>query len=112
MGDFSLEERAWITGRVYRLIGEYFAHWESALFTREQLDEVYRECLREGLAAQTRDKFVAVIRRWIGKLRNGHSYCHDFRFKSGAFLGFQLEHMDEGWVVVSSLMEEAIPRKR
>ncbi|MDQ6417850.1 S41 family peptidase [Paenibacillus sp. LHD-117] len=106
MGDFSIEERAWITGRIYHQIAEYFAHWEDSSFPREQLNDVYRECLHEGLAAQNRDRFVAVMRRWIGKLQNGHSWCYDTTFDSGSQVGFQLERMDEGWIVIGSLIDE------
>lgn len=106
MADLSMEERAWIIGRTYQQIAEYFAHWEDASFSREQLDDVYREYLQEGLAAHDRDQFVAVMKRWIGKLRNGHSWCYDAGFKSGAELGFQIDRMYAGWVVTGGLIEE------
>jgi carboxyl-terminal processing protease len=106
VSDFSIEERSWMLGKLYLQIAEYFAHWEDASFSRDQLDDVYRACLQEGLAATNRHNFVEVMRRWVGRLNNGHSWCYDSQFKAGSQLGFQMERMEEGWVVIRSLVNE------
>lgn len=102
MNDFTMEERSWVTGMVYRLIAEYYAHWEDAAFARDQLDEVYRETLHEGLAAANRSEFVAVLMRWIGQLHNAHSWCVDQTWGDRNQLGFQLDRLDGEWVVTAS----------
>jgi hypothetical protein len=50
MNELSVEERSWLAGLIYGRIAEYFAHWEDATFSRDELDAVYRERLSEGLA--------------------------------------------------------------
>lgn len=105
MSELSIEERSWLLGRFYSKVTEYFAHWEDASFSREQLDDVYREHLKQAIAMQSRDGFTEVLMRFAGQLRNGHTLCYDM-LGQGSQLGFQLERLEEGWVVIGSVVDE------
>lgn len=104
-----ITERAWIIGKLYTTIAEYFAHWQDADFTRDQLDDIYKSYLNECLLADDRQAFVSVLKRWIGRLNNAHSWCHDKRGDSAPSLRFKLERIEGGWVVVSSCLDEVVP---
>jgi hypothetical protein len=55
----------------------YFAHGEDALFSRHELNDTFREYLKEGLAATNRRQFVAIMQKWIAQLCNGHMMDHE-----------------------------------
>lgn len=107
MNHLSVEERAWLLGRLYRNISEYFAHWEDAAFTHDQMDNIYREWLDVGLKLDERRDFMDFLRKCMTGLRNGHSWCTDATaYEGGAKLGFLLEKIDGQWIVVDSEVPE------
>jgi carboxyl-terminal processing protease len=87
----------------------YFAHAEGApLF---DLDRDYQEYLKAAFAAEDRRAFDLASMAFTGKLRNGHSGFYDewLQKNHGQPLGFTLQPMAEGWVVILSQLGDVNP---
>lgn len=100
--NLSVEDRMYIVGKLHEHISSYFAHWDDCSFSRETSDDVFRWYLNQAIEANSREQFVWVLKQWIGRLNNAHSWCTDLKRQDIGFLGFQLERTEVGWMVVKS----------
>ena len=104
-----VETRVWVATRIYSAIQIYFAHAEGA--PQFDLDRDYQEYLKSAFQTDDRRAFDVATMAFVGKLRNGHSGFYDGWLMEhyGQDLGFALQPMREGWVVVSSRIPEVNP---
>src|SRR5437016_5112479 len=104
-----VETKIWVATKLYSSIQVYFAHAEGApLF---DLDRDYKEYLKAAFAAEDRRAFDLASMAFTGKLRNGHSGFYDewLQKNHGQPLGFTLQPMAEGWVVILSQLADVNP---
>jgi len=104
-----VETRVWVATKIYSAIQVYFAHAEGA--PQFDLDRDYQGYLKSAFQTDDRRAFDLATMAFIAKLRNGHSGFYDDWLvqQYGQDLGFALQPMGEGWVVVSSRISEVNP---
>lgn len=76
----SVEERAYVAGRLYAAVPQYFAHWEG-LPAGFDLHRHYRDYLSRALAAPDRRAFSLESMAFLPALRNGHTHFREGRRK-------------------------------
>lgn len=110
MGNPSLrmEERWFMVSKIYQSIPLYFAHWEAALFPKEQLDEQFRQLLAEAVAAADDRQFCLLIMEFMAKLNNGHTGFFPRADLYGQPLGVHAVPFAGEWIVVRSTLEGVV----
>ncbi len=88
-----LHERMFIASQLHTAIQMHFAHWEG--IPNVDLDSAYRAYLTEAIGAETRLEWTLASMRFMGTLRNGHSWFVDYGLRSelGRGLGFRLRYL-------------------
>jgi carboxyl-terminal processing protease len=104
--DSGVTDRIVVASRIYALVQQYFAHWESA--PRPGVEGAYREYIDQALRGLDRKDFDLATMRFIAKLRNGHTQFFDSQL-DGRPLKFRLLQVEDEWVVVNS-QESRLPR--
>lgn len=105
-----LVERVHILTKTYALIQTYFAHWQA--IPDIDLDALYAELLTRALAGDDRYTFGLAMMRFLGRLRNGHTWYVDpwLNEHHGQPLGFDLAPLADGtWIVRESDVPELHP---
>jgi carboxyl-terminal processing protease len=104
-----VETKVWVATKLYSSIQMYFAHAEGA--PGFDLDRDYQEYLKAAFAAADRRAFDLASIAFTSKLRNGHSGFYDewLQKNYGQPLGFTLQPMAAGWVVILSQLAEVNP---
>jgi carboxyl-terminal processing protease len=101
-----LEQRIFILSKTYQSIPLQFAHWRTASYKPEQLDEIYRAFLKRALESESRMDFALLMREFIALLNNGHSWYSDNKVLGSARpLGFSWTNLDGRWAVTRSLID-------
>lgn len=99
----ALTERVQILSKTYALLQTYFAHWQA--IPGVDLDTLYAELLARALASDDRLDFGVAMMRFLGHLRNGHTWYVDpwITEHYGQPLGFELVPLTgESWAVRDS----------
>jgi carboxyl-terminal processing protease len=98
----NLTERMFIASQLYTAIQVHFAHWED--IPNVDVDSAYRAYLTDAIAAESRLEWTLANMRFLGTLRNGHSWFVDYGLRGtlGRGLGFYLRYLDGSWVVSQS----------
>lgn len=104
--DLSVSDRVVIASKIYSLVQQYFAHWESA--PRSEVEAAYREYVDHTVRSADRKDFDLATMRFVARLRNGHTQFFDNQL-DGRPLKFRLLQMENDWVVVDS-QESRLPR--
>src|SRR4051794_39759255 len=100
-----LEERWFILSKIYQSIPLYFAHWESALFRKEQLDEQFQQVLTGGIATSDDRQFCLLVLEFMAKLNNGHTGFTPRPDLFGPSLGAHAVPVSGEWLVMWSAIE-------
>jgi carboxyl-terminal processing protease len=103
--DSGVTDRIVVASRIYALVQQYFAHWESA--PRPGVEGAYREYIDHAVRGVDRKDFDLATMRFIAKLRNGHTQFFDSQL-DGRPLKFRLLQVEDEWVVVNS-QESRLP---
>ena len=105
----SVEERVWVSSKLFAAIEKYFAHWEA--IPDVSLDATYREYIKRATSAATRFQFDRDTMRFMSTFRNGHTSFSDDRLNSalGQPLGFMAVRITDRWIVSESAVPELQP---
>lgn len=71
MTDLAVTDRVIIASKVYAMVQQYFAHWESA--PRPEVEAAYREYIDDAVRGSDRKDCDLATMRFIARLRNGHT---------------------------------------
>jgi carboxyl-terminal processing protease len=102
-------ERSWIAAKLYSSIQMYFSHWEGV--PKFDLDRSFRNYLDRAMGAPDRQAFDLASMEFMAELQNGHSGFSDnwLNKEYGQPLGFMLESLPKGWVVMATGVNELQP---
>jgi carboxyl-terminal processing protease len=98
-GELDATGRLVVASRIYAIVQQYFAHWESA--SPSDVDAAYREYIGEVIHGTTRNDFDLATLRFIASLHNGHTQFNDNQM-DGRPLKFRLLEVEGRWVVLGS----------
>jgi len=103
--ELSLQERAFIAGKIYSSVNTYYAHWQAV--PDLDFDAAFKEYLDHALKASGRLEFDLATLEFISKLRNGHTGFFDqwLRDNYGQPLGLAALTIEGKWVVTRSAIE-------
>ena len=98
----SLEERVFMTSKMYADMGVYCAHLQT--IPDFDLDAAYKSYLKEALAASGRYEFDLASMAFVATLHNGHSEFFDrwLSLNYGASMGFRALFIEGKWTVTRS----------
>lgn len=100
--ELTLEQRILVLAQVYQAIPLYFAHWDDALVSKEQLDGVFAELVREAVACDSRKDFSLLMMAFLARLNNGHTRFRDPLLHNQPPLGMTLRPVEGRWTVIDS----------
>ncbi|WP_158606873.1 S41 family peptidase [Paenibacillus ginsengarvi] len=103
-----MEQKWFILSKVFQSIPLYFAHWEAALFRKEQLDEQYRELLAACIAADDEKSFTLLMMQFMAKLNNGHTGFFPNLKQRGEPLGLHATPVRDAWLVTRSMLDGVV----
>lgn len=105
----TVSERAWIAAKLYSSVQLCFSHWEGV--PQFDLDGAFRNYLSRAVAAPDRRAFDLASMEFMAELHNGHSGFWDdwLNNEYGQPLGFSLESLPEGWVIIATGLNELQP---
>lgn len=111
MGETAMkaEDKVWIVSKVFQSIPLYFAHWEDALFPKEELDDQYKELIGQAVATDTERQFSLLMIEFMAKLNNGHTNFSPNLSMYGAPIGVYALPIGEEWIVRDSSIEGIVP---
>jgi len=98
-GDPDVIEKLVVASRLYALVQQYFAHWDSV--ARADVDVAYRRYVSDVLGATDRRGFDLATLRFVAALHNGHTQFVDVQ-ADGRPLKFRLLEIEHQWVVLTS----------
>lgn len=106
----SLELRMFIFYKTNQLIAQYFAHWQDAEFTPNDIDERVKVFLPRVIQNEDRHQFSLLMMEYIAPLRNAHtSYWDMVMIRNAKGLGIELYYSQEKWIVKKSAIEQIVP---
>ncbi len=97
--ELSLQDRVFISSKIYSSVKLYFAHGSS--LPNFDLDERYKAYLKSVIEAPSRREFDLATIAFIAELNNGHTSFNDewLRKNSGGSLGILAHEINGAWVV-------------
>lgn len=97
----NLNERAYLAGRVYAAVTQYFAHW--ADIPDLDVDAAYRHYLDQALASDDRMAFGRATMEFLATFRNGHTMLFDRALVGkGGSLPFAARFIAGKWVITDA----------
>ena len=101
----SLNERVFITSKIYAAIPMYFGHFQAV--PDFNLDAEYKKYLEQALTSDDRVSFDLATLEFFAKLKNGHSGFEDewFYKNDGQPLGFYLTPIGNEWTVTDTSLD-------
>lgn len=100
-GRLNVNERAYLAGKVYAAVTQYFAHWADV--PDLDVDAAYRQYLDQALASDDRLAFGRATMEFLATFRNGHTMLFDRALVGkGGSLPFAARFVAGKWVVTDA----------
>ncbi len=104
----NVTERAYLAGKVYAAVTQYFAHWADV--PDLDVDTAYRHYLDQALASDDRLAFGRATMEFLATFRNGHTMLFDRALVgTGGSLPFAARFIAGKWVITDGWTPDLKP---